>query len=70
MLDFIKKHFLCLGIGIGIGYCLHFWPILCNCAGKCPVAGGEKTACACDGCACDVCKCDDGGCNCGACLVK
>ncbi len=62
MLDFIKKHFLCLGIGVAVGYCLHFCPLLCNCAGLCPVASAK--ACACDSCSCDKCACDDTGCKC------
>ena len=61
MLDFVKKHFLCLGIGVVVGYCLHFCPLLCNCAGVCPVAG---SACACDSCSCDKCAGDETGCKC------
>ena len=67
MLNLIKNHWLCFLLGGAVGYCLHFCPILCTCAGGagvCPIAGPCKVACACDNCVCDVCKCDDTGCKC------
>ena len=54
MLEYLRNHWVCFLVGGVVGYCLHFCPLLCNCAGVCPVAGA---ACVCDDCSCDNCKC-------------
>ena len=57
MLDLIKKHWLCLFVGVVVGYSLHWCPLLGH-SHVCPHAG--------------VHSCDCGDCACGAdcaCLV-
>ena len=59
MLDLLKKHWLCLLVGMGLGWSLHF----------CPLFDGSLNAkaCQCETC-CDPCDCveacSDGNCPC------
>ena len=67
MLDLFRKHWLCLLVGVGVGYSLHWCPLLGH-SHVCPHAN----ACACDDCACgENCACLVGEvCGCEGCLKK
>jgi len=62
MLDLFKKHWFCLLMGMGLGWSLHFCPLLGH-SHVCPHAGVAGPCC--DACACDNCDC---GADC-VCLV-
>ena len=57
MLDLFKQHWLCLFVGVVVGYSLHWCPLLGH-SHVCPHAASHT-------CACDDCGCGE---NC-ACLV-
>ena len=61
MLNLIKDHWLCLLIGMGIGWSFQFCPLL-HVGHNCPGLNGEvtgpcKAACVCDDCVNDKCAC-------------
>lgn len=66
MLDFLRNHWLCLAVGFGLGYVVHFCPLLGAGAEVCTRCNN----CVCDDCGCIDCGCKDGICNCDGCAIK
>ena len=67
MLDGLKNHWMCLLVGIGMGWGLQFCPIF-HMGHTCPFLNGEKV-CQCETCcgACDCVEaCTDDNCPCCA----
>lgn len=63
MLDLFKQHWLCLFVGVVVGYSLHWCPLFGH-SHVCPHASAH--ACACDDCSCgENCACLTGeACGC------
>jgi hypothetical protein len=66
MLDFLRNHWLCFTVGFGLGYAVHFCPLLSGDARVCT----RCNSCVCDDCSCVDCGCRDGICNCDGCAIK